>query len=51
MEKSLNEGRFSGKGQDKLDVVILHFPNENLLFGMIFIIFADSLTNIILFRG
>ena len=28
MEKSLNEGRFSGKEQDKLDVVILHFPSE-----------------------
>ena len=28
MEKSLNEGRFSGKGQDKLYVVILHFPSE-----------------------
>ena len=28
MEKSLNEGRFSGKGQDKLDVVILHFLSE-----------------------
>ena len=30
MEKSLNEGRPSEKGRDKVYVVILHFPSEKL---------------------
>ena len=30
MEKSLNEGRLSEKGQDKVYVVILHFPSKKL---------------------
>ena len=30
MEKSLNEGCPSKKGQDKVYVIILHFPSKNL---------------------